>query len=120
MDYYQPPYQYNNGYEYPGGGYQPKPSPTPLSVASLVLGIISDSLLLITCCMFSWISIVGALIGLILGVIGNRQAKTGVGTAGIITCTVGLILSAVMIIVLVCLALYGMSDTSVFSGYYYT
>ena len=119
MDYYQPPYQYN-GYEYPGGGYQPKPSPNPLSVASLVLGIISDSLLLITCCMFSWISIIGALIGLVLGVIGNRQVITGVGTAGIVTCAVGFILSIVMIIVFVCLAIYGLNDTTVFSGYYYT
>lgn len=116
MATYQTPYPYNQMQP----PKPPKPSPGPLAVASLVLGIISDSLLVITCCMFPWISIISSIVGLVLGIMGNRQNKTGTSLAGIITCAVGLALSAVVIVAIIIMVVTGSTTYTLFDNYYYT
>ena len=76
---------------YPGKG---------LSTASMVLGIVS---LVISLPSFGTLGITTAIIGLILGIIGRKNAKeagalTGTATAGIILSIVGMVLSVIIII----------------------
>lgn len=67
-----------------------------LAIASLVMGIIS---LLVCCC---WgCGILFAIPGMIMGISANKKVKTGVGTAGIVTSIVGLVLNIIVLIVYV-------------------
>ncbi len=64
------------------------------SIASLVLGLIS-----LLCAWFGWgalISIITGIIGIILGIKGNKIQQTGVGTAGIVLSIIGLVLSIIV------------------------
>ena len=63
------------------------------SVASLILGI--SGILLDCCC---GVGSLFGLIGLILGIVGNRNQKSGVGTAGIICSAIALVIGVLMII----------------------
>lgn len=64
------------------------------SIASLVLGLIS-----LLCAWFGYgalISIITGIIGIILGIKGNKIQQTGVGTAGIVLSIIGLVLSIII------------------------
>lgn len=75
----------NNMYMYNRPMTQPKQDTPGLSIAGLVLGIIS---IVFICCSLG--GIVFGVIGLILSILGNKESKTGVGTAGIVCSAVGL------------------------------
>ena len=64
------------------------------SIASLVLGLIS-----LLCAWFLYvalISIIKGIIGIILGIKGNKIQQTGMGTAGIVLSIIGLVLSIIV------------------------
>lgn len=64
------------------------------SIASLVLGLIS-----LLCAWFGYgalISVITGIIGIILGIKGNKIQQTGVGTAGIVLSIIGLVLSIIV------------------------
>ncbi|MBC5787654.1 MULTISPECIES: hypothetical protein [Clostridiaceae] len=109
----QPPYPNPNMPPY----YPPQPprKSSGKSIASLVLGIISDALLVITCCVFPWISLICSIIGIILGMLGKKENSNGVAIAGLITNIIALVLSIAMVF-LVILVYIGILDTS---GWYY-
>lgn len=94
---------------------QPPRKSSGKSIASLVLGIISDALLVITCCVFPWISLICSIIGIILGMLGKKENSNGVAIAGLITNIIALVLSIAMVF-LVILVYIGILDTS---GWYY-
>lgn len=96
---------YNNPYQQPPaapppppayyppgpGGYYPPPVPPEkkgMAIASMVLGIIA---LCLSCCYF--ISGPCAIIGLILGIIGVRRGGKGMAIAGIIMCSLTLLIA---------------------------
>ena len=65
------------------------------SIASLVLGLIS----LLCAWWFGYgalISIITGIIGIILGIKGNKIQQTGMGTAGIVLSIIGLVLSIIV------------------------
>ena len=76
-----------------------EPSTNPKAIASLVLGILS-----LICALGSWtplmratsimgtfiLGIVMAVVGLILGIAANKEAKSGIGTTGIVLSAVSL------------------------------
>lgn len=73
----------------------PYATPTPqkadgMAIASLVLGIVS-----VVFWLCPLVGIVITLVGLPLGVSSRNRRRTGTATAGIVLCTIGLILSAV-------------------------
>lgn len=69
--------------------------PSGMQITSLVLGIIS---ILFGCC-GSWIAVVLGVIGLILAIVGNKNGKNGVGTAGFVCSIVGISLAVIMIVI---------------------
>lgn len=87
----QAPYNYP-GNNYPGNNYQYNNQPTKqnngLSIASLVLGIVG----IVACC----IPIIGIPVnvtGLILGIVGMKKGGKGMAIAGIILCSIFLVLT---------------------------
>ena len=103
---YQPPVQpnynsYNQG-QYSNGPVPPYP-PTQqgqghgMAIASLVLGIVG---IVFGCCLW-YITIPCAIIGLILGVMANKQDKNGMATAGIVLSSISLALAVIVIIMVV-------------------
>ena len=65
----------------------------PKAVASLVLGILS-----LVCIFLNYFAILGVvmgIVGLVLGIAANKEAKSGMGTAGIVLSAVGLGLCAI-------------------------
>jgi hypothetical protein len=96
----------NQNYQ-PGGPYSSpyaqapvKPGPNACQIISLILGILS----LVCCCTGLPGMVLGA-IGLILAIIGNRDNKHGVGTAGLVCSIVGLALGGILLL----LSLWGVS-----------
>ncbi len=90
---YQNQGQYNSPYNAPGQAQ----GPNGFQIASLVLGILS----IICCfCVAFWDvpSLIMGIVGLILGIVGNKKSKHGVGTAGIVCSIVGIILSFIVFI----------------------
>lgn len=84
------------------------------AVASLVLGILS-----LICIFFGYGALLGiilGIIGLVLGVSANKQEKTGMGTAGVVMSAIGLGLCALTFIACVacvgCLGAAGLSASS--------
>ena len=83
-------YPAGGGYGAPGQAYGPRRN-SKLSIASLILGIISLPMIII-----GFIGSFVALVGLILGVIGiagatRKNLKRGIGIAGIVLSLLGLI-----------------------------
>ena len=73
------------------------------AVASLVLGILS-----LVCIFFGYFTLVGivmGIVGLVLGIAANKEAKSGMGTAGIVLSAIGLGLCAISFIA--CVACIG-------------
>lgn len=73
-----------------------------LAIVGLVMGIIS---ILFSCCYGG--GIVFGIVGWICSAIANKQNKTGIGKAGLITSIIGTILSILMLIVIVVLVIFG-------------
>ena len=87
---YGNPYPYNNGFN-----MQPERKGSGLSIASMVLGIIS----LVTFCYFI-VSIPCAVLSLIFGIVAKSKGSGGQGMAlaGIITSSIGLLFTVLFII----------------------
>ena len=66
-----------------------------LQIASLVLGILS---IVLACCT-SYIGSIFGIVGLILAILGNKENKNGIGTAGFVCSIVGIVLGIIMTIV---------------------
>ncbi len=95
------------------GGTAPAQSTTPgLAIASLVMGIVS---ILLTCC--CGCGIIFAIAGIIMAVVGNKQAKSGVGTAGLICSIVGAVFNSIALVYYI-LVYIGVLAESGMSSYY--
>lgn len=75
-----------------------------MGVASLILGIVSVVLALFFSG-FGWLASILGLVGIILGAIARKQAKTGVATAGLVLSIIGLVLG--MLLYIACVACIG-------------
>lgn len=84
-------------YDYGYGMPEPqKPQSDGLAIASMVLGIVA---ILMTCCS-GYFSIPFAIVGLVLGIMSNRNnGKSGMATAGIVCSIIAIALSIVLIII---------------------
>ena len=69
-----------------------KPSANACQVISLILGILS-----IICCCFGLVSVLFAVAGIILAIVGNKKQKHGVGTGGLVCSIIGLVLSLIIL-----------------------
>jgi len=84
-------------------GYVPTKLPAGMAIASLVMGIVS----ILGVLPLSFITIVVALVGLILGIIALRKVRKGTGggkgmaIGGVVTSAIGFILSAVVLVLLI-------------------
>lgn len=87
---YGSPYPYNNGFN-----MQPEKKSSGLSIASMVLGIIS----IVTFCYFI-VSIPCGVLGLIFGIVAKSKGSGGQGMAlaGIITSSIGLLITVLFMI----------------------
>ena len=85
---YQPQSQFNSPYN----GPVEKPGPNGFQVASLIVGILS-----IVCCCWGLFSIILAVAGIILAIVGNKQCKHGVGTGGLACSIIGLVLAVILL-----------------------
>ena len=75
-------------------GQQNKPNGTPgMAVAGLVLGIVS---LVLSC---TCAGIICGPLGIVLSIMGNKQKKTNVGTAGLICSIIGTSLCGLLYVV---------------------
>ena len=86
---YDPNMQYNNPYAQP----PVKPGPNACQIISLIVGILS-----ILCCCWGLLGIILGAVGLVLAIIGNKGNKHGVGTGGLVCSIIGLVLSAIILI----------------------
>lgn len=84
---YQPQGQFNSPYNAP----VQKPGPNGFQIASLIVGILS-----IVCCCWGLFSIILAIAGIILAIVGNKKGKHGVGTGGLVCSIVGLVLAVIL------------------------
>jgi len=70
-------------------------SPNTLQIVSLVLGIAG---IVLGCCI-SYLGVILGIAGLLCAVFGNKEGKTGVGTAGFVCSIVALVLGIIWVIV---------------------
>lgn len=75
-----------------------------MGVASLILGIISVILALFFSG-FGWLASILGLIGIILGAVARKNAKSGVATAGLVLSIIGLVLG--LLLYIACVACVG-------------
>lgn len=89
---YNAPYNNQAPYNYPNNNYpynnQPPKQNNGLSIASLVLGIVG----IVACCI-PLIGIPVNVTGLILGIVGMKKGGKGMAIAGIILCSIFLVLT---------------------------
>lgn len=71
-----------------------------MQIASLVLGILA---ILLGCCT-GWVGVLFGIIGLILAIVGNKQGKHGIGTAGFVCSIIGIVLGLIIFILAYVLA----------------
>lgn len=67
-----------------------------MALASLIVGIVS---ILLGCCCSGYIGVVGGIVGLVLGIMGNKKEKTGMGTAGIVLGIIAIVFGIASIII---------------------
>ncbi len=84
-----------------------------MQIASLVVGIFS----ILICCCYGVPSIIAGIVGIILAIMGNKQGKNGVGTAGLVCSIIGLVLGTVFLILMVLGVAAGSMD-SMLNEYY--
>lgn len=93
--------QYPNNNQYDlnsANGQQPANPGTGLSVAGIILGVVSCLLFWIP--FFNTVGLVTAIVGLILAILGRKKAiaagaPTGLGTAGLVISIIGTVLAAI-------------------------
>lgn len=90
--------QYNNAYTdnsniYNGAAAAEENKTPGTAIASLILGI--SGILLDCCC---GVGALFGIIGLILGIVGNKNKKSGVGTAGIVCSVIALVVGVLMVV----------------------
>lgn len=90
------------------------------AVASMVLGIVSLVCIFLTATVFMGIvGIACGVVGLILGISANKEAKSGMATAGIVMSCIGLGLCAITLIACVaCVGCLGAAGASSLTGLY--
>lgn len=86
---YSDPYSSENAYSATADA----PATPGVSIASLVLGIAG---ILFDCC--CGVGIIFGIIGLILAIVGNKQQKSGVGTAGLVCSIIALVFGAIYLL----------------------
>jgi thiol:disulfide interchange protein len=96
-----PPYQ--DSYQQPG--QSDKGENNGLAIVGLVMGIIS---IVLSCCYGS--GVVFGIVGLICSIMANKKNKTGIGTAGLITSIIGIVISVLMLIVYIIVIAYGVTS----------
>lgn len=105
-------------YQQPVNTVEPVKKTNGLQTASLVLGILS----ICFCCCYGVPGLILGIIGLICGIKGNKESKSGVGTAGIICSIIGIIFSVFMVIYFALIFVGLFSDPefldSIYSNYY--
>lgn len=71
------------------------------AITSMVLGIVSIALTLCSCGLLSYLMIPAAVTGLVLGIISIVQHRAGFGmaVAGVIMCSVGIVLAVICVVV---------------------
>lgn len=113
-DQYQQPQYQNNQYQTQYQNQMPPKKSNGMSIASMVLGIIS----LVVFCV-PYFSIPASIVGLILGIISIRGKKDGKGmaVAGIILCSIALLIGVLIIILSAAFVSSGMFD-EILNGYY--
>lgn len=84
-----------------------------MQIGSLICGIFS----ILLCCCYGVPSIIAGIIGIILSVVGGKQGKHGVGTAGLVCSIIGLVLGIIYLILLAIGVAAGGMD-SYLNGYY--
>ena len=90
--YGQPYNPYGAPYGQPG---MPEPNkPSGLSIAGLVIGIIT----IVSSCVLNWISGLIGLVSLILSIVGQAKNKSSLGLAAIIVSAVGMVLGILFFI----------------------
>ena len=72
----------------------PKPKAPGFAIAGLIVGIVS----ILLCCCSGFIGVIPAIVGVVLAIMGNKQQKTGLGTAALIVSIIGVVLNLGMII----------------------
>lgn len=77
--------------------------PNGLQIAGLVLGIIS----IVACCCYGVAGIVFGIAGLVCSILGNKENKHGVGTAGFVCSIIGIVLFVIVIVFYVFLFIIG-------------
>lgn len=110
----QQPYQgqpmYQNQQYY--GQQQPMPQGSQAkAIASMVLGILS----IIFCCIYTWVALVLAIVGLVLAILSKKNNEPGKGfaTAGLVCSIIGLAIAIISIIIaIVFVSILGESLTS--------
>lgn len=81
-----------------------------MGVASLVLGIISLVIGIFTGGALGWVGAIFAVIGIVLGAIGRKNANSkGIATAGLVCSIIGLVLC--LIFYIACVACIGAAAT---------
>lgn len=105
-------------YQQPVNTVEPAKKTNGMQTASLVLGILS----ICFCCCYGVLGLILGIIGLICGIKGNKESKSGVGTAGIICSIIGIIFGVFMVIYfgLIFVGLFNDPEflDSIYSNYY--
>lgn len=99
--YGQPPYD-----PYFSPNANPAPTSSGMSIASLVLGILAT---IFGCCYGA--GFIFGIIGLILGIVGNKNQKNGMGIAGIVLSTIGLVLAVLFWLLIIVSLFYAGFDS---------
>lgn len=110
-----PPYP-TNGYAYytQPAYYQAPQKGQGQAIAALVLGIVA-----VVCCLYFYLSLPCAIIGLALGIVSKRKGNGGMATAGIALSSVGLGISLLFLILVIIAFVIALSETSGGSSSYY-
>lgn len=118
---YQPPpnpnvfYQNQYGYQQPFYPIPPKEPADGKAVASMVLGIISDVLLIFVCCM-PYLSLIPSIVGLIMGVLSKKTPGSSTRAVGLATNIIALVLS--LLLCLLVIILLFTADESYWNNYW--
>jgi hypothetical protein len=88
------------------------------AIASLILGTLSLVFIFIFP-QVGWIGILLGIVGLILGIIANKERRSGMGTAGIVLSAIGIGVCVIGLIACVACASYfgGLLGTAAMTGF---
>lgn len=88
-----------------------------LQIAGLVLGILG----IVTCCCYGIVGIILSIAGLVCSILGNKEGKTGIGTAGFVCSIIGIIFGVISLIYYIIIIAIGSSSffDEYLNSYYY-